>query len=298
MEIVVILGLILLNGLLSLAEIALVSARKARLESEARKGKKSAQTALDLAHNPDKFLSTVQIGITLVGILTGLFSGEAFAADLAEALKGVPALAPYALAISKLTIVVIVTYLTLVLGELLPKRIGMNFAEQVAKLVAQPMNVVSKIASPVVWLLSKSTRGLMVLLGLNRSEENRVTEDEIKAIVREGFDSGEVQDVEQDIVERVFTLGDRDVGSIMTHRSELIWLNTEEPLDTIRRTVKDHLFNVYPVAAGKFDNIVGVVFLKDLFGKIDQPGFSLSDVLRPAQFVPESQSVYNTLEQF
>ncbi len=298
MEIVVILGLILLNGLLSLAEIALVSARKARLESEARKGKKSAQTALDLAHNPDKFLSTVQIGITLVGILTGLFSGEAFAADLAEALKGVPALAPYALAISKLTIVVIVTYLTLVLGELLPKRIGMNFAEQVAKLVAQPMNVLSKIASPVVWLLSKSTRGLMVLLGLNRSEENRVTEDEIKAIVREGFDSGEVQDVEQDIVERVFTLGDRDVGSIMTHRSELIWLNTEEPLDTIRRTVKDHLFNVYPVAAGKFDNIVGVVFLKDLFGKIDQPGFSLSDVLRPAQFVPESQSVYNTLEQF
>lgn len=298
MEIVVILGLILLNGLLSLAEIALVSARKARLESEARKGKKSAQTALDLAHNPDKFLSTVQIGITLVGILTGLFSGEAFAADLAEVLKGVPALSPYSLAVSKLTIVVIVTYLTLVLGELLPKRIGMNFAEQAAKFVAQPMNVLSRIASPVVWLLSKSTRGLMILLGLNRPEENRVTEDEIKAIVREGFDSGEVQDVEQDIVERVFTLGDRDVGSIMTHRSELVWLNTEESLDTIRRTVKDHLFNVYPVAAGKFDDIVGVVFLKDLFGKIDRPDFSLSEVLRPAQFVPENQSVYNTLEQF
>ncbi|MDO4703673.1 hemolysin family protein [Tannerella sp.] len=298
MEIVVILGLILLNGLLSLAEIALVSARKARLETEARKGKKSAQTALDLAHNPDKFLSTIQIGITLVGILTGLFSGEAFAADLAEVLKGVPAIQPYALGISKLTIVVTVTYLTLVLGELLPKRIGMNFAEQVAKLVAQPMNVLSKVASPVVWLLSKSTRGLMILLGLNRPEENRVTEDEIKAIVREGFDSGEVQDVEQDIVERVFTLGDRDVGSIMTHRSELVWLNTEESLDAIRQTVKENLFNVYPVAAGKFDNIVGVVFLKDLFGKIDQPGFSLSQVLRPAQFVPESQSVYNALEQF
>ena len=119
-------------------------------------------------------------------------------------------------------------YLTLVLGELLPKRIGMNFAEQAAKLVARPMNVLSKIASPVVWMLSKSTRGLMILFGLNRPEENKVTEDEIKAIVREGFDSGEVQDVEQDIVERVFTLGDRDVGSIMTHRSELIWLNTEE----------------------------------------------------------------------
>ena len=298
MEIILILGLILLSGLLSMAEISLVSARKARLESQVKKGKRSAQKALDLAQKPDQFLSTTQIGITLIGILTGLFSGEAFARDLAGVLARVPGLEPYAVGISKLTIVVIVTYLTLVLGELAPKRIGMNFAEQVAELVARPMDILSKVASPIVWVLSKSTQGVILLLGLNRTGQNKVTEEEIRAVVQEGFDSGEVQDVEQDIVERVFTLGDRDVGSIMTHRSDLIWLNMQDGMDAIRRKVKENLYNVYPVASERFDNIVGVVFLKDLFGRIDQPDFTLQQVLRPAQFVPESQSVYNALEQF
>ena len=269
MEIILILGLILLSGLLSMAEISLVSARKARLESQVKKGKRSAQKALDLAQKPDQFLSTTQIGITLIGILTGLFSGEAFARDLAGVLARVPGLEPYAVGISKLTIVVIVTYLTLVLGELAPKRIGMNFAEQVAELVARPMDILSKVASPIVWVLSKSTQGVILLLGLNRTGENKVTEEEIRAVVQEGFDSGEVQDVEQDIVERVFTLGDRDVGSIMTHRSDLIWLNMQDGMDAIRRKVKENLYNVYPVASERFDNIVGVVFLKDLFGRID-----------------------------
>ena len=273
MEIILILGLILLSGLLSMAEISLVSARKARLESQVKKGKRSAQKALDLAQKPDQFLSTTQIGITLIGILTGLFSGEAFARDLAGVLARV-------------------------LGELVPKRIGMNFAEQVAELVARPMDILSKVASPIVWVLSKSTQGVILLLGLNRTGENKVTEEEIRAVVQEGFDSGEVQDVEQDIVERVFTLGDRDVGSIMTHRSDLIWLNMQDGMDAIRRKVKENLYNVYPVASERFDNIVGVVFLKDLFGRIDQPDFTLQQVLRPAQFVPESQSVYNALEQF
>ena len=291
MEIILILGLILLNGLLSMSEISLVSARKARLESQVKKGRKAAQKALDLAQKPDQFLSTTQIGITLIGILTGLFSGEAFARDLAGVLARIPWLEPYAVGISKLTIVVTVTYLTLVLGELVPKRIGMNFAEQVAELVARPMDILSKITSPFVWLLSKSTHGVIILLGLNRTEKNKVTEEEIKA-------SGEVQDVEQDIVERVFTLGDRDVGSIMTHRSDLVWLNMQDGLEANRRKVKENLYNVYPVASEKFDNIVGVVFLKDLFGRIDQADFSLQQVLRPAQFVPESQSVYNALEQF
>ena len=298
MEIILILGLILLNGLLSMSEISLVSARKARLESQVKKGKRSAQKALELAQKPDQFLSTTQIGITLIGILTGLFSGEAFARDLAGLLARVPWLEPYAVGISKLTIVVTVTYLTLVLGELVPKRIGMNFAEQVAELVAHPMDILSKIASPFVWILSKSTHGVIILLGLNRTGENKVTEEEIKAVVQEGFDSGEVQDVEQDIVERVFTLGDRDVGSIMTHRSDLVWLNMQDDLEANRRKVKENLYNVFPVASEKFDNIVGVVFLKDLFGRIDQADFSLQQVLRPAQFVPENQSVYNALEQF
>ena len=291
MEIVIIIGLILLNGILAMSEIALVSARKARLETEAKRGNKSAGTALKLANEPDKFLSTIQIGITLIGILTGLYSGEALAHNFAVIIAQIPALEPYALGIAKTTIVIIVTYLTLIFGELVPKRIGMGCAEKVSMLVAKPMNFLSLISSPFVWLLSKST-------ALDTKEENRVTEEEIKAIVKEGFDGGEVQEVEQDIVERVFNLGDRNVGSIMTHRSELVWLDVTDSTEKIREKVEENLFNIYPVASEKFDNIVGVVYLKDLFGRIDQPDFSINQVLRPAQFVPENQSVYNALESF
>lgn len=298
MEIIIIIGLILLNGVLSMSEIALVSARKARLELDAKRGNKSAQTALKLANQPDKFLSTIQIGITLIGILTGLYSGEAFANDLAAIVRQVPVLEPYALGVSKTVIVVIVTYLTLVMGELVPKRIGMGNAEKVSMLMAKPMNILSFLASPFVWLLSKSTTLTIRLTGINSIEENKVTEEEIKAIVKEGFDGGEVQEVEQDIVERVFNLGDRNVGSIMTHRSELVWLDITDSIDEIREKVQENLFNIYPVASEKFDNIMGVVYLKDLFGRIDSPDFSLDQVIRPAQYLPENQSVYNALEQF
>ena len=294
MEIVIIIGLILLNGILAMSEIALVSARKARLETEAKRGNKSAGTALKLANEPDKFLSTIQIGITLIGILTGLYSGEALAHNFAVIIAQIPALEPYALGIAKTTIVIIVTYLTLIFGELVPKRIGMGCAEKVSMLVAKPMNFLSLISSPFVWLLSKSTALAVKMTGVDTKEENRVTEEEIKAIVKEGFDGGEVQEVEQDIVERVFNLGDRNVGSIMTHRSELVWLDVTDSTEKIR----ENLFNIYPVASEKFDNIVGVVYLKDLFGRIDQPDFSINQVLRPAQFVPENQSVYNALESF
>ena len=276
MEIVIIIGLILLNGILAMSEIALVSARKARLETEAKRGNKSAGTALKLANEPDKFLSTIQIGITLIGILTGLYSGEALAHNFAVIIAQIPAL----------------------FRELVPKRIGMGCAEKVSMLVAKPMNFLSLISSPFVWLLSKSTALAVKMTGVDTKEENRVTEEEIKAIVKEGFDGGEVQEVEQDIVERVFNLGDRNVGSIMTHRSELVWLDVTDSTEKIREKVEENLFNIYPVASEKLDKIVGVVYLKDLFGRIDQPDFSINQVLRPAQFVPENQSVYNALESF
>jgi putative hemolysin len=298
MEIFIIICLILLNGFLSMSEIALVSARKARLEIEAKHGNKSAQLALKLANEPDHFLSTVQIGITLIGILTGLYSGEAFAHDLAEYVKLIPVLEPYALGLSETVIVIVVTYLTLILGELVPKRIGMGYAEKISMLVAKPMNLLDHIASPFVWLLSKSTAVIVKLIGTDVTEESKVTEEEIKAIVKEGFDDGEIQEVEQDIVERVFNLGDRNVGSIMTHRSDLVWLDLTDSIEQIRAKIEENLFNIYPVANGKFDNIEGVVYLKELFGRIDEPNFSLSQVIRPAEFVPENQSVYNALEQF
>ena len=298
MEIFIIIGLILLNGILSMSEIALVSARKARLELDAKRGNKSAQTALKLAGEPDRFLSTIQIGITLIGILTGLYSGEAFAYNLAEVVRHVPVLEPYALGVSKTIIVIIVTYLTLIMGELVPKRIGMGYAERVSMLVAKPMYFLSKLALPFVWLLSKSTSLVIKITGIKANEENKVTEEEIKAIVKEGFDGGEVQEVEQDIVERVFNLGDRNVGSIMTHRSDLVWLDVTDSIEKIREKVQENLFNIYPVASEKFDNIKGVVYLKDLFGRIDEPDFSLEEVIRHAQYLPENQSVYNALEQF
>lgn len=298
MEIIIIIGLILINGLFSMSEIALVSSRKARLEIDAKKGSKSAKTALELANEPDRFLSTVQIGITLIGILTGLYSGEAFAGRLAEVIVEIPFLQPYALFTAKTIIVILVTYLTLIFGELVPKRIGMGFAEPVSRAMAKPMHYLSIAASPFVWLLSGSTALVVKLLGLKTSEENRITEEEIKAIVKEGFDGGEVQEVEQDIVERVFNLGDRNVGSIMTHRSDMVWLDISDTSGQIREKVQENLFNIYPVADAKPDEIQGVVYLKDLFLYLEKPDFSLKTVMRPAEYLPENQSVYDALAQF
>ncbi|MDR2118610.1 MAG: hemolysin family protein [Tannerellaceae bacterium] len=298
MEILIILGLILLNGLLSMAEIALVSSRKSRLEADAKKGNKAAQTALRLAGQPDKFLSTVQIGITLIGILTGLYSGEAFAHDMSGMLESFPALSPYSLGIAKTVVVIVVTYFTLVLGELVPKRIGMNRAEAVSRIMAQPMYLLSRITTPFVWLLSRSTSLTVRLLGIPQTDDNRVTEEEIKAIVKEGFDVGEVQEVEQDIVERVFNLGDRNVGSIMTHRSDLVWLDITDNNEKIREKVQENLYNTYPVAAESFDRMLGVVYLKDLFGRIYAADFALQELIRPVQYLPENLSVYKALEQF
>ena len=282
-----------------MTEIALVSSRKARLEALAKKGKKSARKALELSKEPDRFLSTIQIGITLIGILTGLFSGEAFAGDLAEILSNISFIQPYSYAVSKLLIVVVVTYLTLVLGELVPKRIGMSFAEQVAMAFAKPMYLLSNIAAPFVWVLSKSTNAVVTMIGLaNAGDNNKVTEEEIKAVVNEGFRGGEVQEVEQDIVERVFHLGDRTVGSIMTHRSDLVCIDISDNVDIIREKVKAKLYNTYPVVSEKVDNIQGVIFLKELFGYVDTPDFSISEILRPTHFIQENMSVYKALEQF
>lgn len=296
MEIVIIVGLILLNGVLSMSEIAMVSARKSRLEADVKKGSKAAKTALKLANAPDTFLSTIQIGITLIGILTGLYSGEVLAQSFGKVIALIKPLEAHAVAIAQTLIVIFVTYLTLIIGELVPKRIGMSASERVAKLVARPMNLLSKIALPFVWILSKSTVATLKLLGVNTQENNKVTEDEIKAIIQEGTDGGEIQEVEQDIVERVFNLGDRNVGSIMTHRSEMVWLNVNYTKEQIEETVKNNLFNTYPVADKNLDSIVGVVHLKDLFGRLDEEDFKLSKVLRAPQYIPENLSVYNALE--
>lgn len=295
MEIFFILLLIIINGLLSMSEIAMVSAKKSRLEIAAKKGSKAAGTALKLAGQPERFLSTIQIGITLIGILTGLYSGEALADNVAVIFEKISFLQPHAYTLAKITIVVIVTYLTLVLGELVPKHLGMNAPEKIAKLIAPPMLLLSRMAAPFVWLLSASTKAVVKLMGISKTNDGKVTEEEIKAIIREGTEDGEIQEVEESIVSKVFNLGDRKIDSIMTHRNDLVWLEINESTNSIREKVKKNVFTVYPVAQGELNNIVGIVHLKDLFGKIDAPDFKLQDFIRAAQYFPENQSVYNTL---
>lgn len=298
MEILIIIGLILLNGILSMSEMSVVSSRKSRLELEAKKGDKAAQRALDLSNNPDNFFSTIQIGITLIGILTGLFSGEAFAADLARLFENVPGIGAYAEGVAETIIVVAVTYLTLVLGELVPKRLGLVKAEGIAKTVAQPMAWLSRMAYPMVWLLAKSTNVVVRLLGMENTEESKVTEEEVKAVMRESLDDGEIEEVEHDIVERVFNLGDRNVSSIMTHRKELVCLDVNDPQEELRLKIKENVYNTYPVVDGDIDNVVGVVHLKNIFEVSDSGSFSLGDILKEAFYVPEDMSVYDALEKF
>ncbi|MDR0560746.1 MAG: hemolysin family protein [Prevotellaceae bacterium] len=297
MELLIILGLILLNGIFAMYEIALISVRKSGLESEAKKGNRSAKKALKLSNDPNKFLSTIQIGITLTGIMTGLFSGRHIASDLAAVVEKIAVLAPYARGIAETAVIIAATYLTLVLGELVPKRLGLSRSNRITKLMITPMLLFSIAASPLVKLLSKSTSLLVKLLRIKENDE-KITEEEIKAIVKEGFDDGEVQEVEHDIVERVFNLGDRDVDSIMTHRSDIVSLDIKDSKPAIKEKVCAEMHNVYPVVSNSCDNILGVVSLKDLFAHFDAVDFSLEKLIVPAQFFPENQSVYNVLERF
>ncbi|MBQ8542696.1 MAG: HlyC/CorC family transporter [Bacteroidaceae bacterium] len=294
-ELFIIFGLILLNGVFAMAEIALISARKSSLSASAKRGSVSARFALKLAEEPDKFLSTVQIGITVIGIVTGIYSGSMIAARFSSFLasQGIPL--TWSEEIAQTVIVVLVTYLTLVFGELLPKRIGMNAAEKVAKFMARPMHLLSTIASPFVWLLSQSTAFLIRIMGLE-SKGSKVTEEEIKSIVREGAEDGEVQEVEQDIVERVFLMGDLNVDSIMTHKHELVWFDVNMTADEVRELIADKLHEGYPVADGSLDNIVGFVAMKDFVLNLERPDFSLRSLAVSPTYFYENMSVYKVLE--
>lgn len=294
-EILIILGLIVLNGLFAMAEIALISARRSSLGADAKKGSKAAERALQLAGEPNRFLSTVQIGITLIGILTGIYSGNQIATLFKAWLVDSGVSPAYAGVIAQGTIVVCVTYLTLVFGELLPKQIGINAAERVAKLMARPMYWLSRAAAPFVWILSRSTSSLFNLMGL-QSKGSKVTEDEIKSIIQEGREDGEVQPVEQDIVERVFLMGDLKIGSIMTHRHDFVWLDCAMTAEEVRQTLARGMYEMYPVAEGDLDHIKGVVSLKDLVLTLDRPDFSLRHILREGTYFYEHTPVYKVLE--
>lgn len=294
-EIFIILFLILLNGIFSMSEIALISARKSNLQSEANKGNKAAKKALALSENPDRFLSSVQVGITLIGLLTGMFSGNKIAAIFTDVMMKAGLSASVAGALAQTIIIIIVTYFSIVLGELVPKRIGMSAAEKVAKVVAGPMRFISKLTYPVVWLLSKSTSLIVRMLGV-KHQEAKVTEEEIKSIIQEGTDEGEVSPVEQDIVERVFTLGDLSVSSIMTLRNDITWLEIEMNEAEVRETIENNLYEEYPVADGDLDHVVGILRLKDFVLNVGKGNFHLEKMIQTPVYFHENMNVYKVLE--
>nr|NJM02975.1 HlyC/CorC family transporter [Desulfobacula sp.] len=298
-ELGLILFLIALNGWLALSELALVSARKTRLEQLAKEGDARAAVALKLADSPDSFLSTIQIGITFIGILAGAFGGATLAEGIGLRLAGVPLFAPYAEAIGVTIVVVSITYLSLILGELIPKRIALNDPENLACLVAPAINLLSRLAHPLVILLSCSTNLLLRFSGFKASAEPVVTEEEIKLLIDKGTQAGTFQEFEQDTIERVFRLADRRVDVLMTPRADIVWLNLNEGPEETKHKIAQHKYSSYPLARDRFENIAGVIRGKDLLSLImeDKP-FDLEKICRPPLFVYETTPAVKAMELF
>ncbi|TJZ63394.1 HlyC/CorC family transporter [Sphingobacterium olei] len=294
-EIVIILVLILFNGVLSASEIAIVSSRKARLQAASAKNP-GAKAALKLKERPNQFLSTVQIGITLIGILTGFFSGGSISSYLSEIFNQNTYLAPYSDQLSVILVVLVITYLSLVVGELVPKRIGMAIPERYSAIIAIPMTILSQIVKPFVWLLSISTDFLVKLMNIKVSK-NTVTEEEIKALVDEGVDSGVIEGFEHDLVDRLLTIGDKRAINMMVHRSDITYLDLENTFEENKKTIVESEHTEYPVCDGNFDNIKGIVHTKTLLTNfINGTEIQLEKLVQPIPFVNENSSIYTVLE--
>ncbi len=278
-----------------MAEIALVSARKSRLEAQAGKGDKEAREALNLANKPETFLSTVQMGITVIGILTGIYSGEKITDDFAAFLKQWPLLAKYSYGLATVIVVIIVTYFSIIFGELVPKRLGLTKPEGIAKAAAKPMRILSLITHPFIWLLSKSSNLIISIFSL-KPADNQLTEEEIKAIISEGTEQGTIEETEQEIIERVFHLSDRNITSLMTHRSDIIWFNLDDTEEKIKEKIMGEPHSIYPICDNEIDNLKGVVSIKDLYVSPDNKPFK--ELMQPALFVPENNTAFQVMEKF
>lgn len=298
-EVILILLLILANGLLSMSEIAIISARKARLQQRANEGDEKARAALALATDPGDFLSTVQIGITLVGILTGVFGGATIATTVSGWLNAIPPLSPYSRAISVALVVVVITYLTLVLGELVPKRLALNRPEGIAAAVAGPMRLFSTLTSPLVRLLSFSTNLVLRSFGIKPTTDPPITEEEIQLLLEQGTRAGVFEAAEQEMVAGVFRLGDRRIGSLMIPRPEIVWLDLEDPPAINQRHIVESVHSRFPVAQGDLDNLQGIVQSKDLLARsLAGLPFDIEAVLHAPLFVPEGMPALRVLEMF
>lgn len=299
-EILIVLLLILANGVFAMSEMSVVSARKARLQEMAERGNRKALEALELANSPNRFLSTVQVGITLIGILAGAFGGATIAQSLAQYLNLIPAVKPYSEPLSFGLVVLCITYLSLIVGELVPKRLALNSPERIAILISGPMRVVSAVAYPLVHLLSISTEAVLKLIGAGQaSDEPLVTEEEIKVLVRQGAEAGMFDEAEQDMVERVFRLGDQQVGALMTPRPDIVWLDVNDTLEINRQKLIESRHTRLPLCQDGLDNILGVISVSDVLAAslCGQP-LNLVSILRQPLFIPESTHALRVLELF
>ncbi|MGH7066496.1 MAG: hemolysin family protein [Acetobacteraceae bacterium] len=296
-EILFVVLLILINGLFAMSELALVSARRARLAALARNGVRGAAQARRLIEEPQTYLPTVQIGITLVAILTGVYGGAQIAAGFAGWLTTVPALAPVAEPLALAAVVIAITYFTLVIGELVPKQLALRRAEPIAAKVAGPIAVLTRIAAPVVWLLGASTTFVLRLIGWGRVTLPPVSEEELKALVAEGQQAGVLEIEERQMIERVLRLADKKVRAIMTPRTEVAWLNRADPPAELRATLKASPYSRFVVGDGSVDNVVGVVLAKELLNRmIDGQALALTPVLHQPVVVPDTVSALDAME--
>lgn len=299
MEIIIILLLIVFNGIFAMAEIAIVSARKSRLQQQANDGNKNAQAALSLAESPSRFLSTVQIGITFVGIFAGAFGGGTIAKSLSEQLKTIPALISYADNLAIFVVVLFITYLSLIIGELVPKRLALNNPENIAKAVALPMNLLSKIASPLVSLLTTSTDLMLRMLQMKKSDEPTISDEEIKMLLGEGARLGIFNIAEKNIVERTLKLSDKKINSLMASRKEIVWLDLDSPFKTLRNKIAKHPHAHFPVCRDSLDKVIGVVRAEDILTNfLLEEKIHLQKFIHKPLFVPESMDALKVLELF
>ena len=299
-EILVLLLLLLLNGVFVISEIAVLSARKTKLQQQSNEGDKPAGTALGLAQNPNVFLSTVQIGITLVGVLLGAVSGEGFSRPLAELFKHWPLLIPYADSLALGIAVVLITTLTVLIGELVPKRLALYEPEKIAAATAGPMIFLSKLFSPLIWLLNQLTDLIIRMMGIRPGDPTPVTEEEIQLLIDQGTEAGVIEEAEQDMVEGVFSLSDSRVYSLMTPRVDIVWLDIKDTPDEIRNKITDSPYSRFPVCQDGLDTVLGIIKARDLLAPpgLSSENFKLKDKLRPAFYVPETMFASRALEVF
>jgi putative hemolysin len=296
-EIVVVLLLLVANGIFAMSEISIVAARKVRLQQRADDGDRRAAAALALANAPSQFLSTVQVGISLVGVLAGAYGGATIAEPLKLWLDQVPPLAPYAEALSLGLVVAVITYLSLIIGELVPKRIGLNHPETIASWVATPMQWLARFGGPVVAVLTGSTNLVLRVFGIKGDAEPHLTEDEIRAVISQGAESGALEENEESLVQRVFRVGDQRVGAIMTPRLDIEWVDVDATGDELRAFLAGHRHGQFVVCQGSLDNVLGTVRAADLLSvAMKNTPITLRGLMQEPLFVPDSMGVFKLLE--